>query len=1301
MANGSGTSATVNPGQQTVVPVQFGAAGFCMLPGRILFDSATSWVADVPDHRAILSAAMDRMARSATARLLVVGHTDDVGSPAGNDPLSERRARAVLAVLARDVAEWEATYRTERVDGDTTPWGRTTFVSMLSATGTAPTQQAINEHRDLGPAGQARRATLFAAYFRVLLPDPAPPPPGSPPAPPRTVRSTSPPTLGCGENHVLGTGDHAPSRRVEMVFFSGTGTPTIDCPSYPGWSNACAPIPLPPDPLPVPPATATFHVFVGGSDTSGDGSLARPWRTFRHAFEQIAILRQANQLVTLNVLGGAYTERVVIPSGTTVLGLGDPKPTLQGIAGEPVVLMAGGRDKHLRNLRVSGGERSGVRIENARDVSVRACVIAENRAPRGGGVSIVESTGVVVADCVIEDNRAGDLAQAIPHVVLELLPDLVDDCGDWKIVQIQQLEFTAGHSHGGGVYVENSGNVAIRDNCIRRNQAILFGGGVAVDNRADFTGAVTIERNEIICNQVSHGDVAALGAGGGCEGPDMGDPVRDRMMDEIPSTGWIPIPGIPFLLEPRRRQAAEVAVSLLHGAGRESGMGGAIALRHVSPLTRIARNQVGVDRLGGAAPNRARRGGGISLYTGAYPELADNRIAFNLSSDDGGGICIDQFDPFLPVGQPTFLGFSRGTLVPRQVIPMSGNFVHDNRCTEDGGGMYATGGVRLEITGDTVFRGNRAGQNGGGIRISYAVRLTATEATFSGNHCQTGGTGSNGGGGLAARNAEFHLTRCTFTDNVSNGFAGGGVYCITTFEGGFNERGFIKNRRAQFDALMEQEHGFTVRRYRLTDCAGSGNRATGASGAGGFAYALRDPTVECGSPRGGDQPLHVRLDGAATAIGVNTSEFERMGDPTRLRRKRANVTIELSGQNDAAGRPQDRVRIEGLGPVPGSVALSTPTPDEKAIAVLHDRTQARPDEAPTTFPYQNVDPFVRDLQPRFGPEAGGTAVSITGDAFLAGVVVTFDGEPATIDSVTPTEIRVTTPPLRLGRVPGGVEVVVTNPDTREERLPGGFEYTRLSLASIVPGVGAADRTTDATVTGTGFTAGTQVFAGSEPCAVLSRTGHRELRVTVPASPTGGAATADVNVVNPGEPPQRIADGWEWRLRPLISDVHPRGVPPAGGTVRITGARFTTGTQVAFGGQPGVVLNSTSTTLDVAVPGQGPLTPNTVDVEVSDGGLTDIVAGGLTYADPPVITPPLDPASGPSTSSSTTRIHGSGFAAPLTVKFGTVPATTVISVRPTEIEVSVPPPVTAGTTVDVTVENPDGQTAVAAGAFTYL
>ena len=1094
MANGSGAEARVRAGQRTVVPVGFGTPGFCLLASAVHFQTAGSWVAPTADHVAAYAAVVDRLTRSPASRLLVVGHTDDQAGDAVNDPLSQRRARTVQAVLAGDTATWEEIYRAERVDGAATPWGHGTFAAMLTATAAAATQAEVDAHRALTPAGEGRRATLFAAYFRVLLSNPAAPVP---------LRSTAPAFLGCGEHHVLAPGNHPPSRRTEFIFFSGSGSPTLDCPSYPGWRNGCAPVATP---TPQPPATATFHVSPAGNDATGDGTLPRPWRTFRHSFAEIHRLRQAGQAVTLNVLGGTFDETIRLPSGVTVEGVGTPIPEIHGEFDSPALLASGTRDSAVRRLKLARSTRSGARVEFARDVVLADCEVTLNTAPRGGGISVVDSTGVTVRGCDVHHNRAGDIAGAITAASLEI--SISTD------PEIQEFEVTLGHSHGGGIYVQGGGGIVLRGNTVRENQAILFGGGIAVDNPAPAAGSVEIADNVITCNQVSHADLAPLGASVAACGEDMGDPVAARLAQEVPVGGGT---------------AAARAVPLLHGVGFESGVGGGVALRNVGTGVRLLRNRIGVDGTGAAAPNRARRGGGVEIFTGAYPALEANEIAFNLSSDDGGGISVDQFDPFLPAGQATFLGFTRRAMVPRQTIEMRDNHLHDNRCIEDGGGIYATGAPRLHLSGaGTRITGNRAGENGGGIRISYAAVLRAEDITVIGNQSNVIGAQREGGGGIAARNARIHLARCTVSGNVANAFAGGGLFTTSTFEGGFGTRGFIANRRGQFDDIMVDDYGFTAREYRLTDAAGSGNRALGASGAGGYLYALRDPGVADGQPLGGEQPLRVTINGAATAIGANTSEYLNPNAAIGTR-KRATITIELSGQRDAAGHPQDRVRITGLGPVPGSVALSTPTPDEKAIVILHAGNRTPPDEQPVSFPYQNVAPNVTGVQERFGAAAGGARVSITGTGFMDGASVTFGGVPATVISVSEGEIWVDTP----AHAAGVVDVAVTNADGKTDPVPGDYEYTTLSLASspVAPAVGAADRATVVVVQGTGFLPGVRVFVGSQPCTVNQRVGHTELDVTVPPCPTGGATPADVDVINPSGETVNRAGAFRWEAGP--------------------------------------------------------------------------------------------------------------------------------------------------------------------------
>ncbi|MEO8056440.1 MAG: PQQ-binding-like beta-propeller repeat protein, partial [Acidobacteriota bacterium] len=83
----------------------------------------------------------------------------------------------------------------------------------------------------------------------------------------------------------------------------------------------------------------------------------------------------------------------------------------------------------------------------------------------------------------------------------------------------------------------------------------------------------------------------------------------------------------------------------------------------------------------------------------------------------------------------------------------------------------------------------------------------------------------------------------------------------------------------------------------------------------------------------------------------------------------------------------------------------------------------------------NVKPT--SINPNTGPSIGGTPVTITGSGFQAGATVTFGGNPATVTSVTPSQILATTPP----HAPGPVDVVIINPNLEQGRLLGGFTYT--------------------------------------------------------------------------------------------------------------------------------------------------------------------------------------------------------------------------------------------------------------------
>ena len=123
------------------------------------------------------------------------------------------------------------------------------------------------------------------------------------------------------------------------------------------------------------------------------------------------------------------------------------------------------------------------------------------------------------------------------------------------------------------------------------------------------------------------------------------------------------------------------------------------------------------------------------------------------------------------------------------------------------------------------------------------------------------------------------------------------------------------------------------------------------------------------------------------------------------------------------------------------IALSTPSPDNRAVVIFHGDT--RPDDHPTTFPYTNIPPpSIIDVQPRSGPSAGGTSITITGTDFQPGATVSIAGVTAfSVNVISPVEITALTPPLPSSVPMGFVDVEVANPDGQFSIAHNGFEYT--------------------------------------------------------------------------------------------------------------------------------------------------------------------------------------------------------------------------------------------------------------------
>jgi hypothetical protein len=134
--------------------------------------------------------------------------------------------------------------------------------------------------------------------------------------------------------------------------------------------------------------------------------------------------------------------------------------------------------------------------------------------------------------------------------------------------------------------------------------------------------------------------------------------------------------------------------------------------------------------------------------------------------------------------------------------------------------------------------------------------------------------------------------------------------------------------------------------------------------------------------------------------------------------------------------------------------------------------------------------FIASVSPTTGSPNGGEQVTIQGGGFAEPVRVTFGGIPAQVLSVTPSRIRVVTPPAPSavpvgGTLPVAVSVTINlnELDQAIDTLPSAFIYARGGsveqplVFSVTPASGPNEGGTRITINGEGFQAPVQVFFG--------------------------------------------------------------------------------------------------------------------------------------------------------------------------------------------------------------------------------
>ena len=382
---------------------------------------------------------------------------------------------------------------------------------------------------------------------------------------------------------------------------------------------------------------------------------------------------------------------------------------------------------------------------------------------------------------------------------------------------------------------------------------------------------------------------------------------------------------------------------------------------------------------------------------------------------------------------------------------------------------------------------------------------------------------------------------------------------------------------------------------------------------------------------------------------------------------------------------------------PGVIQLTTPANTSGTVDIIVNDSPRTTD---SKYTYVGA-PEITGLSPNFGPQTGGTAVTIHGSNFLVGMSqpgfnlqVLFGGNAAQFTVINDNQIQTTSPP---GSGVQQVRVISSASGSSPQDTRANFTYSSGPLVSgLSPANGPATGGSIVTITGNGFVPGAVVKFGEVQAFA---TVVNSSRIDATAPPGSGIVSVTVNVngtISPaGGQAQFSYDG------PTVTSVAPIAGPLAGGTtITIRGTNFTTASVVHIGTTivPSVFLDPT--TLTAVTPSVPAAVAAHVRVTTSSGQSPESAADVFTYTNGPIVDI-VNPDTGPTIGGSIVVITGKNFSAPLSIQFGDVTAPSFNINSATQLTVLSPPNATAGP-VDIRVtKGPDISPAGPETKFIYV
>ncbi len=268
-------------------------------------------------------------------------------------------------------------------------------------------------------------------------------------------------------------------------------------------------------------------------------------------------------------------------------------------------------------------------------------------------------------------------------------------------------------------------------------------------------------------------------------------------------------------------------------------------------------------------------------------------------------------------------------------------------------------------------------------------------------------------------------------------------------------------------------------------------------------------------------------------------------------------------------------------------------------------------------------PVVSNVSPQVGQSGGGTAVTITGSGFRAGLRVVLgdqiyvDGDVGGATVADSGTITLTT----AATIQGTHDVVVVDATGVEGRQAGAFTMDLLPvLSNVFPTVGASVGGTEVVLSGMNFQSGIQVRIDGvdQPQVVFESSGV--VRIQTTSGTPGGPYVLEVE--NPSGALAQAAFAYVAQADPDVLLVDPAvGSAVGGETIEIQGSGFTASTAIEFDADPETGLGGVpaasvafvdANTLEVVTPAHTGGTVPVLARNTSTGQAT-VMAAAFTFA----------------------------------------------------------------------------------------